>query len=216
MQSRQEFMRHGHFPASIRDCMLKHGKDIAQLESYRAIELDSNFSELFEWCLLLQFPHYFCTSDLQFCFKSSISTSLCTGTIKNVVARYIRRKTPIFACFLDASKAFDLVNHDLLFQLLLDIGMSVCVVRLVRDWHVDQKLSVRWNSKSSYSFNVSNGVRQGGVLSPVLFTIYIDKLLLELRQQGVGCYWNSYFAGAYAYADDLAILAPLHLLSDRC
>ena len=46
------------------------------------------------------------------------------------------------------------------------------------------------------------------MLSPVLFTIYIDKLLLEQRQQVAGCYWNSYFAGAYAYADDLAILAP--------
>ena len=45
------------------------------------------------------------------------------------------------------------------------------------------------------------------MLSPVLFTIYIDKLLLELRQLSVGCYCNSYFAGAYAYADDLAILA---------
>ena len=95
-----------------------------------------------------------------------------------------------------------------IFQLLLDRGMPVCVVHLLRKWYVDQKLSVRWNSKSSYSFNVSNGVRQGGVFSPVLLTIYIDKLLLELRQQGVGCYWNSYFAGAYAYADDLAILAP--------
>ena len=102
------------------------------------------------------------------------------------------------------------------FQLLLDRGMPVCIVHLLRNWYVDQKLSVRWNSESSYSFNVSNGVRQGGVFSPVLFTIYIDKLLLELRQQGVDCYWNSYFAGAYAYADDLAILAPLHLLSDRC
>ena len=40
----------------------------------------------------------------------------------------------------------------------------------------------------SYSFSISNSVKQGGVLSPVLFTIYIDKLLLELRQQGVGCY----------------------------
>ena len=140
--------------------------------------------------------------------KRYVHISLYWYTIKNVVARYIHRKTPVLACFLDASKAFDLVNHDLLFQLLLDRGMPVCVVRLLRNWYVDQKLSVRWNSKSSYSFNVSNGVRQGGVLSPVLFTIYIDKLLLELRQQGVGCYWNSYFAGAYAYAYDLAILAP--------
>ena len=71
-----------------------------------------------------------------------------------------------------------------------------------------QKLSVRWSSQRSSSFNVSNRVRQGGVLSPVLFTIYVDVLLLELRRQGVGCYWNSYFAGAYAYADDWAILAP--------
>ena len=134
--------------------------------------------------------------------------SLCTGTIKNVTARYIHRNTPVFACFLDVSKAFDLVNHNLLFQLLLDRGLPVCVVRLLRNWYTDQKLSVRWNSQRSCSFSVSNGVRQGGVLSPVLFTIYIDKLLLELRQLGVGCYWNSHFAGAYAYADDLAILAP--------
>ena len=106
---------------------------IGQSESHRAIALASNFSKVFEWCLLLQFPHYFCTSDLQFGFKSGMSTSLCIGTMKNVVARYIHRKTPVLACFLDASKAFDLVNHDLLFQLLLDRGMPVCVIRLLRN-----------------------------------------------------------------------------------
>ena len=133
------------------------------------------------------------------------------------MARCMHRNTPVFACFLDASKAFDLVNHNFLFQLLLDRGLPVCVVRLLRDWYTDQKLSVRWNSQRSHSVRVSNSVRQGGVLSPVLFTIYIDKLLLELRQQGVWCYWNSHFAGAYAYyADDLTILASLYPLSDRC
>ena len=65
-----------------------------------------------------------------------------------------------------------------------------------------------WNNKLSYKFLVSNGVRQGGVLSPILFTIYIDNLLLELQRKGVGCYWNQHFAGAVCYADDIALLAP--------
>ena len=51
---------------------------------------------------------------MQFGFKRGMSTSLCTGTIKNVISRHIHRDTPVFACFLDASKAFDPVKHDIL------------------------------------------------------------------------------------------------------
>ena len=64
---------------------------------------------------------------------------------------------------------------------------------------------------------MSNGVRQGGVLSPILFTVYIDDLLQE---KGVGCYWNQHFAGAVCYADDIALLAPspsaLRLMLSTC
>ena len=69
-------------------------------------------------------------------------------------------------------------------------------------------------------FGVSNGVRLGGVLSPILFTIYIDDLLLDLHQLGVGCFWNQRFVGALCYADDVALLAPspcaLRLMLNRC
>ena len=64
-----------------------------------------------------------------------------------------------------------------------------------------------WNQKHSTEFSVSNCVRQGGVLSPILFTIYIDDLLAELEELGVGCYWNNHFLGAVCYADDIALLA---------
>ena len=57
-------------------------------------------------------------------------------------------------------------------------------------------------------FPVTNGVHQGGVLSPILFTIYFDSLLECLQASGRGCYWDNHFAGALCYADDLTILAP--------
>ena len=60
----------------------------------------------------------------------------------------------------------------------------------------------------SCSFSVANGVRQGGVLSPVLFTIYVDELLLQLKHNVVGCHWDHQFAGAFSYTDDLILLAP--------
>ena len=66
-------------------------------------------------------------------------------------------------------------------------------------------MKVRWDHSLSESFHVSNGVRQGGVLSPVLFAVNLDGLLAD---SGFGCYWRNLFAGTFCYADDIALLAP--------
>ena len=58
---------------------------------------------------------------------------------------------------------------------------------------------------------MSNGVRQGSVLSPFLFTVYLDGLLVELSKCGVGCHRGSSFAGAFSYADDVVLQAPCAL-----
>ena len=57
-------------------------------------------------------------------------------------------------------------------------------------------------------FDVSNGVRQGGVLSPLLFSVYVDELLEKLKKNGVGCYIGHNFVGALGYADDIILLCP--------
>ena len=137
-----------------------------------------------------------------------MSTSLCTGILKHVVSRYMHGGSSIFACFLDASKAFDLVNHNIPFSKLLAKGFPAHLIRFFLSWYKEQCMCVRWESAFSDSFPVTNGIRQGGVLSPILFTLYMDDLLMDLKSQGVGCFWDSFFAGALCYADDFVVLAP--------
>ena len=81
-------------------------------------------------------------------------------------------------------------------------------------------MKVGWDKSFSSPFHVSNGVRQGGVLSPVLFSVYLDGLLQKLADSGVGCHWGHLFAGAVCYADDIVLLAPcpsaLRILLNIC
>ncbi len=74
--------------------------------------------------------------------------------------------------------------------------------------YVNQKLRVRWESHHSSYFNISNGVKQGGVISPISFCIYIGDLLVELEKSGVSCFMRGVYSGAFGYADDLKLLTP--------
>ena len=120
-----------------------------------------------------------------------MSTTLCTGLVKNISAHYMSHGFSVFACRLDASKAFDLGDHSLLFQQLLQRRTPSFFVRFLIIRYSSQSCNVSWDGASSDSFNVSNGIRQG-VLSPVLFTIYMDILLnmlksVELAVTGILC-----------------------------
>ena len=93
-----------------------------------------------------------------------------------MIAKYVVNGSKVYDCLLDASKAFDRVDHSVLFKKLLDKHLPPLVVRLLLMWYSEQRVKVRWKSSLSSSFGVSNGVRQGGVSSPILFTVYIDEL----------------------------------------
>ena len=69
-------------------------------------------------------------------------------------------------------------------------------------------MRVLWNGVYSCPFSVKNGVKQGAIISPILFCVYLDVLLTELRAAGVGCFIDNRFAASLAYADDIILLAP--------
>ena len=86
--------------------------------------------------------------------------------------------------------------------------MSPITVRLLLNMYVNQKIQVKWNCKLSEPFSVKNGVRQGGILSPLLFSLYMDELLLELKETGIGCHIGNHYFGVLGYADDIVLLCP--------
>ena len=67
---------------------------------------------------------------------------------------------------------------------------------------------VKWGEARSSQFGILNGTRQGSVLSPCFFAAYVDDLLKELRNLGVGCHLGGTFFGAAGFADDLILIAP--------
>ena len=81
-------------------------------------------------------------------------------------------------------------------------------------------MRVKWEHTVSNYFTVRNGVKQGGILSPLLFAIYTDSLLKIFEKSGVGYHMGGHFTGALAYADDITLLSPsmsgLRTLSKVC
>ena len=94
----------------------------------------------------------------------------------------------------------------MLFKILLERGVSPVIVRLLFNMYTHSTMKVKWNNSCFDS--LLNGTRQGSVISPTLFTVYIDGLLQKLKRAGIGCFVGRTYAGAFGYADDLALLAP--------
>ena len=109
----------------------------------------------------------------------------------------------MYSCFLDASKAFDRVNR---FRKLLNRGVPVIFIRILLYWYRTQTFCIKWGSTTSDCFNVSNGVRQGGILSPYLFIVYIDDLTNMLNSAGIGCHIHNCIKHVF-YADDICVIA---------
>ena len=176
--------------------------------NYRGITLCSSISKVFDIIMLHRYGHLLNTSEMQFAYKIGHSTSMCSLSVKETINYYLLNGSEVFSCCVDLSKAFDRVQHDMLFKLLIDRDIPVLILRIIYDMYERQKMRIVWNKSHSHAFSTTNGVRQGGIISPILFCIYMDVLLKQLENEGVGCNVKGQFYGAIGYADDLKLLSP--------
>ena len=183
-------------------------KSLNDSSNYRSITLSSIVGKLMDNAILIKHQDSLKSSDYQFGFKRAHSTTQCTFVVKETVEYYRRNHNDVYAMFLDASQAFDRVNFVKLFKLLIKKGLCQLITCFLLKLYTKQCLKIRWGTSTSEEFKVCNGVKQGGVLSPLLFSIYMDELIERLKRSGVGCYIGNMFMGAFCYADDCNLLAP--------
>ena len=88
-------------------------------------------------------------------------------------------------CALDISKAFDRVNHVKLFSKMMDRNIPVNCILLLSCWYAKSIICVRWGACFSHFVYLETGVRQGSSLSPKLFALFVDNLLVSLKSNGL-------------------------------
>ena len=186
----------------------KNNQHLSSSENYRGIALSSIIGKMFDVIILKQNAHIFSTDELQFAFKSNHSTTQCTFALNEIVQYYINNKSTVYVLMLDCSKAFDRVNYIKLFSILIDKGLCPSVIRVLINLYTNQCMRIKWGSYFSDTFSVFNGVKQGGVLSPILFITYFNDMFKRLRHSQLGCHIGNTYVGALGYADDLTLLSP--------
>ena len=216
---------HGYIPSEIMQtaiCPIVKDKrgSLTDSSNYRPVAITTVFSKVLETIFVNKYLHLLNTTDNQYGFKEKHSTDLCIFTLKEIIEHYNRRSSPVYVCFIDASKAFDRLNHWTLFKKLLIRNIPLLMVRMFLRWYSLQEFCVRWANCTSSSFYTSNGVRQGGVVSPLFFNIYMNNLSSALTKSNLGCRYNGLVINHLFYADDSCLMATtpraLQSLIDIC
>ncbi|CAG9129758.1 unnamed protein product [Plutella xylostella] len=182
--------------------------DLADKSNYRPISLATVVSKVLDGLLERQLSGRVKLHDAQFGFRPGLSTESAICALKHTVRYYTDRRTPVYAAFLDLSKAFDLVSYDKLWLKLQELKLPSEVINIFRYWYSNQSNVVKWANTYSDEYILKCGVRQGGLSSPALFNIYIDQLIVELSNTTSGCSIDGLMINNISYADDMVLLSP--------
>ena len=182
--------------------------DKGDMNNYRGITIAPIISKVFEHVLRIRFQPFLSTSSYQFGFKKKSSTSLAIQCLKETINYYTSKGSNTYCSFLDASKAFDRLVHAGLFLKLMQRQVPLIFLNIIIQWYSDLRCRVRWGETFSDWFCIKAGVRQGGVLSPDLYCIYVDELVELLSELGIGCHLRNIFLSILLYADDMALISP--------
>ena len=164
--------------------LFKSGED-RLISNYRPISILPVFSKLFEKIVYKRLINYLDSNNIlfkkQYGFRKNHSTSLALLDLVDKITSAIDEKKYTVGIFLDLSKAFDTVNHDILFDKLSFYGIRGLPLDWLKNYFLNRFQYVDYNGSSSFYNTIKCGVPQGSILGPLLFLIYINDICNALE-----------------------------------
>lgn len=146
--------------------------------------------------------------DTQFGFRDALGTREALFAFNVLMQRCMDANQPVHVCFLDYNKAFDKVRHDRLIEILMRKNLDSRDVRIINNLYFNQTAIIEEETETSEEIEIKRGVRQGCVLSPLLFNIYSEEIIKEaLEEKTAGIRINGIPINNLRYADDTVLVA---------
>ncbi|VEN57771.1 unnamed protein product [Callosobruchus maculatus] len=179
-------------------------------EEYRLISLMSHLLKLF---LKIIHSRIFrkCEQDIsqsQFGFREGMGTREALFGLNVLLQKCRDQQRKVYICFIDYEKAFDRVDHVKLLKILEAKGLDKNDITIIKNLYWDQTAVVKYNNTTTEAATIQRGVRQGCVLSPMLFNLYSEAIFEEAtKDTSDGIKINGETLNNLRYADDTAIIA---------
>ena len=145
-----------------------------------------------------------CKGCVQQCFKLLTTLSIQNTKIHGYKNKALGR---VFACFVDFRKAYDSIRHSLLWMKLAALGVSSKMIEVIEESYKKISCRMKINGYLSEKWDYKLGLRQGCILSPLLFTLFIEDLISCLQTLNIGIAVADLVVFILMYADDLVLLA---------
>ena len=122
----------------------------------------------------------------QFGFRKGYGTRDAIGVLRTLCERSLEHGKDVYICFVDFEKAFDRVNWVKLMQILKSIHVDWRDRRMIQELYMRQEAVIRIADEDSDPAVIGRGVRQGCPLSPLLFSVYAEMMMIE-AMEGIDC-----------------------------
>lgn len=147
-------------------------------------------------------------SETQFGFRNAMGTREALFAFNVLTQRCMDMNQPVYVCFLDYNKAFDRVRHNHLIRMLRQKKLDVKDIRIISNLYFNQTAHVKERNDLSEKIEIQRGVRQGCVLSPMLFNLYSEEIIQRaLSEETAGVKVNGRPINNLRFADDTVVIA---------